>query len=69
MKTDKFEVKFMKYFVDGPLKGLTFDTTLGFNNLESAQQYAGFLIAHSEKPVFSADKAPYTCHVIRINVL
>jgi hypothetical protein len=61
-----FKVKFLKFFVNGTLKGLSFNTTLECPTLESAVEYTKFLLEHTKKPVIAYSSSHYTCHCIYI---
>jgi len=61
-----YKVKFMKYIVKGPLKGIAIDTVLTFATLSAAMDYMGFLMKHTKKPVSAIGNGDYTCHVIRM---
>jgi hypothetical protein len=61
-----FTVKFMKYFVNGTLKGISSDASLTFPNLETAIEYTKFLLDHTQISVKAYSSSHYTCHCIRI---
>jgi len=61
-----YKVKFLKYFVNGNLKGLSYDSSLTFFSLESTCRYVSFLHNHIIKPIKAIDSSDYTCHNARI---
>ncbi len=61
-----FKVKFIKFFVNGTLKGLSCSATLEFPTLESAVEYTKFLLDHTIKAVDAYSSSHYTCHTIYI---
>ena len=61
-----YNVKFMKYFTKGILKGITYDTVVPWVNLDLATKYVAFLLDHVNTPVKAIGGDDYTCHVIRI---
>lgn len=65
MKT-LYTVKFSKWFVNGNLSGIMFDSLLTFPSLELACDYVNFCHAHRDKPVKSLDSSDYTMHMARI---
>lgn len=62
----KYIVKWTKEFVSGNLEGITYDTELEFNSLDSATRYMGFLHEHRDKPVIAFGGSHYLCHMARI---
>lgn len=65
----KYIVKFSKYIVKGPLKGMMIDTQLSFATLEAATDYVGHCIKHCKKPVKAIGGGDYTCHMSRIETI
>ncbi len=64
-----YKVKWTKEFVAGHLKGIWFDSELGFITLELATEYVAFLHKHKTKPVTPCvGTSSYICHMARIVV-
>lgn len=66
MRQSKYVVKWSKEFVTGHLKGIWYDSSLGFECLDSATRYVAFLHEHKEKPVEAFGGSDYLCHLARI---
>ena len=60
-------VKFMKYFVDGSLKRLTYETELPVANLTAATEYVKHCHEHVETPVKTDLGSSYTIHNARVS--
>lgn len=60
------KVKFMKYFVNGNLKGLTHDTEITVSGLEEACSWVDWAHKHSDKPVEAFGGSDYTVHCSRV---
>lgn len=63
---EKLKVKATKYFVNGNMKGLTYDFELSMANLESANDYMNFCHEHAEKPVEAFGSSNYIIFGARI---
>lgn len=63
---NKYIVKWTKEFVSGTLDGITYDTELEFDSLDSATRYVTFLHEHKTDPVLAFGGSHYLCHLARI---
>lgn len=59
-------VCYLKKFVNGNLKGLTYPTVVTFDRLETAEEFADILEKHSIEPVKANFSSDYTCHNVTI---